>query len=589
MFEHVFASLPEGVATTPPGAALGALLERVDPRAVSPHDAVTLAAAWRRQLSHHEARFALAAREAALAEPDRPGGRREGYGEFSTDELRAVLVESRTRVATLLGQADTAIAAIPELWAAWDAGRIDTDRVRICVTWTASLSGEHARRVVLAVLPEAPRLTLSGLIERIQQIATALDPAWAARLYARARRQRRVRARHTAAGTLNLSGLDLPLDAGALSVAHVETLVLRAKASGHPGLLDTIRADVYLALLGPHPQGWDDDALIAHVVAHADPADPPGRTTPRHVGAHGPGPGGGTSRSERTSNDPAPDGPAPAGGLRAGRVELRVGLLTLLGLDEKPGTMPGYGVVHAPFARQFARQLCGAQWRVAITDDHGHLLAALTTRRRPHGYRTTPGQPTAARPVLELHISRSELDRVREPGAWGEVLADLREQLQVWTGPPSTPQDARRRFPSAALARWTRMRDRTCVFPPCRASAKGTDIDHTRAVTHGGTTVEHNLGAVCRHDHRLKHDAGWRLTQPTPGHFTWTSPTGHTYDRPRRPVTPHLPDPEAFGHRSTTTPTEFATDDPVWTADPYPAGRSPGRPPPDPAEDEPPF
>src|ERR671910_1290757 len=119
MFEHVFAPLPEGVATPPPGAALGALLEQVDPRTVSPHDTVVLARAWRRQLSHHEARFALAAREAALADPDRPGGRREGYGEFCADELRAVLHESRTRVGKLLGQAHTAIEAIPELWAAW--------------------------------------------------------------------------------------------------------------------------------------------------------------------------------------------------------------------------------------------------------------------------------------------------------------------------------------------------------------------------------------------------------------------------------------------------------------------------------------
>ncbi|MFC5142321.1 hypothetical protein ACFPK1_29125 [Actinomycetospora rhizophila] len=197
MFEQLFASLPEGLAAAPPGAALGALLEQVDPRAVSPHDTVVLTAAWRRQLSHHEARFALVAREAALADPDRPGGRREGYGEFCTDELRVVLAESRTRVSKLLGQAETAIAAIPELWAAWDAGQIDTDRVRICVTWTASLSAGHARRVIVRVLPEAPRLTLSGLIERIQQLATAIDPQWAARLYDNARRQRRVRARRT--------------------------------------------------------------------------------------------------------------------------------------------------------------------------------------------------------------------------------------------------------------------------------------------------------------------------------------------------------------------------------------------------------
>ena len=307
MFEQVFASLPEGLATTPPGATLGALLEQVDPRAVSPHDSVTLALAWRRQLSHHEARYARAAREAALADPDLPGGRREGYGEFGADELRVALVESRTRVSKLLGQAQTAIEAIPELWAAWDAGLIDTDRVRLCVTWTSSLSAEHAASVVRRVLPEAPALTLAGLIERLQQLATALDPLWAERLYENSRRQRRVRARRTESGTVNLSGLDLPLDAGALSTAHVEALALRAKALGHPGLIDTIRADIYLALLSPRPEGWDDDALVAHVAANACPTDPRGRRAPVHVG--GPPPAGepADDHAEAEPGDAEPD------------------------------------------------------------------------------------------------------------------------------------------------------------------------------------------------------------------------------------------------------------------------------------------
>ncbi|MEJ2864153.1 hypothetical protein [Actinomycetospora flava] len=640
MFEQVFASLPEGVATTPPGAALGALLEQVDPRAVSPHDAVILAGAWRRQLSHHEARFALVAREVALADPDRPGGRREGYTEFSTDELRVVLSESRTRVSKLLGQADTAIAAIPELWAAWDAGRIDTDRVRLCVTWTSSLSAEHARAVVLAVLPEAPRLTLSGLVERLQQVATGLDPGWAAKLYDNARRQRRVRARRTETGTVNLSGLDLPLDAGALSTAHVETLALRAKAAGHPGLIDTVRADIYLALLSPRPAGWDDDALVAHVVAHADPTDPRGRRAPQHVGAHGPRPGGDTRPTDRDpgpgpgpgqpepdepeagepeagepeagqpeagqpepdepeagqpepdepeagepeagepeAGEPAVAGPRPTMSRRA-RIEMRIGLLTLLGYDEKPGIMPGYGVIHSVFARGFARQLCHAEWRVAVTDDHGHLLAALVTRRRPTGYRTTPERRRpAARPVLELHITEQELTRsMREPGMWAPVLDDLRAQFRAWTGPPDSPAEARRRFPSAALARWIRSRDRTCVFPPCRASSLVTDIDHTRAVTDRGQTLEDNLDPLCGHDHLLKHEGGWRLEQPAPGHFVWTSPTGHSYPRPPRPVTPDIPEPGRYRHRSSTNPPELAGDAPLWTNDPYPAGPPAGRP-----------
>src|ERR1017187_561891 len=34
---------------------------------------------------------------------------------------------------------------------------------------------------------------------------------------------------------------------------------------------------------------------------------------------------------------------------------------------------------------------------------------------------------------------------------------------------------------------------------------------------------------VCRHDHRTKQAPGWTLTQPRPGHMTWTTPSGSTY------------------------------------------------------------
>ncbi len=597
MVEQVFASLPEGIATTPPGATLGALLEQVDPRAVSPHDAVTLTLAWRRQLSHHEARYARAAREAALADPDLPGGRREGYGEFGADELRVALVESRTRVSKLLGQAQTAIEAIPELWAAWDAGLIDTDRVRLCVTWTSSLSAEHAAHVVRRVLPEAPALTLAGLIERLQQLATALDPLWAERLYENSRRQRRVRARRTESGTVNLSGLDLPLDAGALSTAHVEVLALRAKAQGHPGLIDTIRADIYLALLSPRPEGWDDNALVAHVAANACPTDPRGRHAPVHVG--GPPPAGepADDHAEPGGAEPGHAGPddtddervSPThlrgGGTRRSRIELRVGLLTLLGADEKPGFLPGYGVVHAPFARNFARQLCAAEWRVAVTDEEGRLIAALLTRRRPPGFATTPTDvpPIVPRPVVELHVRESELAtmRLHDHPAWVPLLTDLQEQLRAWRPPePRTPDDARGRVPPAALARWIQMRDRTCVFPPCRASALTADIDHTVAVVHDGLTVGANLDAMCRHDHRVKHEAGWHLAQPEAGTFVWTSPTGHSYERPSRRLIPDVPDPAPGRYRSSTTPEGLASDEPIWTDDPYPDDAHTGRPPP---------
>ena len=54
-------------------------------------------------------------------------------------------------------------------------------------------------------------------------------------------------------------------------------------------------------------------------------------------------------------------------------------------------------------------------------------------------------------------------------------------------------------------------------------------LDHTRPYADGGLTCRCNLGGFCRHDHILKHLPGWHVTQPAPGTFHWTTPTGRTY------------------------------------------------------------
>ena len=68
-------------------------------------------------------------------------------------------------------------------------------------------------------------------------------------------------------------------------------------------------------------------------------------------------------------------------------------------------------------------------------------------------------------------------------------------------------------------------------------------MDHTEDHGRGGETVEENLAPACRHDHRGKHEAGWRLEQPTPGHLRWTSRLGHTYNIEPKPIIQPLPDP----------------------------------------------
>jgi len=206
--------------------------------------------------------------------------------------------------------------------------------------------------------------------------------------------------------------------------------------------------------------------------------------------------------------------------------------------------------------------------------------------------RRTPGPGPAARGVIELHIDAgtlAELDPAEHP-TWAALITDLQTQLTTRRPDAREATPGTERFPDAALARLIEMRDRECVFIGCGMPALRSDIDHTRAVLDGGATFEDNLGALCRHDHRLKHDGGWHLTPPHPGWFEWTSRTGTTHPRPPRPVVQHLPDPDPVpeDQHSRWRPVEYAADSqPLWTDDPTTGPDPP--PPPAPNDDEPPF
>jgi Domain of unknown function (DUF222) len=117
--------------------------------------------------------------------------------------------------------------------------------------------------------------------------------------------------------------------------------------------------------------------------------------------------------------------------------------------------------------------------------------------------------------------------------------------------------------PPQDLADHVIARDRTCRFPTCAWPAASSDLDHT--VPHPeGPTSSHNLGPLHRSHHNGKTRRLWRLCQPDPGRFIWTSATGHVYEvdpeevgpiidddrhdirRDRRPPDPSDPDPPPF-------------------------------------------
>ena len=155
-----------------------------------------------------------------------------------------------------------------------------------------------------------------------------------------------------------------------------------------------------------------------------------------------------------------------------GGVELRIDLDTLAGLTEHPGEIAGYGPVIADIARKVAAEQDNAQWRWTVTDPAtGQALHNGTTGRRP---------TTSQRRTVEA-------------------------------------------------------RNQTCIFPGCRMPAIDCDLDHTTRWADGGETTIDNLTPLCRHDHRIRHQAGWNH-QPLPGgDHQWTTKLGHTYTTSGQP------------------------------------------------------
>ncbi|HEY2190709.1 MAG TPA: HNH endonuclease signature motif containing protein, partial [Actinomycetospora sp.] len=239
------------------------------------------------------------------------------------------------------------------------------------------------------------------------------------------------------------------------------------------------------------------------------------------------------------------------------RVAIRLGLRTVMGLDQRPGDIPGQGPVCSSTARAlaWARTRTDTAWRLQLYDDHGHLEYLLTIRPPTRG--SPPADRRRRRHIVELTAHTRELDdllagtgiptglEVLDPGALtlltraGQALAAARARPPE-QHPALSRADAHRRRPGDELARWVQARDRTCRCPGCTRQATGTDLDHTLAWDDGGQTMADDLGVLCEADHLFKHDptTGWTVTQPHPGTFVWTAPTGR-----RHVITPERYDP----------------------------------------------
>jgi hypothetical protein len=391
-----------------PGADVITPLTAIDPARLDPAGRIDLLIALERQLA-----WLAAAQQRVLASLD--GVALDWAGKESIDyteeQVAAALRLSPGQAADRLAVARTLVDRLPATLGLLERGEVTYLHTRRLAEAVIPFDAQTAGKVEERVLPRAGEQTVGQFSATLRRAVIAVDPRRAEQRHDDALAERRVVFTAQPDGVTELWAL-LPADGAALIQAVLDSLAA-PKTPGETRTADQRRADCLVD-------------VFARVLG--DPA------LPEHHGRH------------------------PA-------VQVTVPASTLLGCDELPADLDGYGPITAAMARRIAADPTGT-WRRLLTDPAtGALLDYGRATYRP---------PTA----LTEH-----------------VIA----------------------------------RDKTCVFPGCTTPARRCDLDHDRPWTAGGDTAAHNLHPLCRRHHRAKHDAGWHHLHHPDGTHHWTAPTGHTY------------------------------------------------------------
>jgi len=272
----------------------------------------------------------------------------------------------------------------------------------------------------------------------------------------------------------------------------------------------------------------------------------------------------------------------PRGPVGGSLLDLTVPWRTLAGLIAEPALLTRLGPVTPQTARRLAEAAAtdqGTEWKVIVTDSRGRAIAVtrvVRARSRCHGAEepagligrvtlTVPvnlalggsallGAPAMSTAGLGTYPAAesgpgpgptsSAAGRAGHPDSLGEILAaalhaarraaaiaeaETAEEASLGIGRCAHRKSSPAYRPPPRLREFVAARDQTCRYPVCRQPASRADQDHTIPHDQGGRTCDCNLGGACRTHHRIKQRPGWRLVQPEPGTFVWSTPAGRTY------------------------------------------------------------
>ncbi|MFD1506860.1 DUF222 domain-containing protein [Georgenia yuyongxinii] len=367
----------------------------------------------------------------------------------------------------------------PRVADALATGKVDVNKAKVLLHTTPGLPDAELRRIHDTLLPDAATLTGPQLRDKLRHAALLVDPDAVAKRHAKSFADRTVTIEPAYDGMSWVSALLRCDDAEAVRT-YVDALGTAAKASGDRRTADQRRADAFRDLFRTLlDRGLDLDGAELPMFARRRP-----------------------------------------------HLQVTIGAGSLLGLDDQPGLLAGYGPISADLAREIATD---ATWQALFTD-------------------ATTGEVTAVG------------TKVYRPGI---VLA------------------------RTVIARDVTCTFMGCRMPAYRCDLDHTpEYDATKAATVQQTRLD-TLYARCRSHHGAKTIKARHVERdPETGDSIWTAPTGHQYrrraDKPPGTTPPDPPDSTSRGAPVTAKP---PPPDPM----PPPRPRASGTPAEAGADDPPPF
>ncbi len=319
---------------------------------------------------------------------------------WAPDEIGLALTLSRGTASARLERSVRLAEVLRATLAAWDQGRIDQAKVNAIPDATLALSDTAAQAVQDRVLSKAPTQTVAQLRAALERAVIAADPAAADTRHGKAYRQRRVALNPDRDGMASLWAL--------LSAPDAVTCYgwLTALARGLPAAdtrgMDARRADLLVALLTGNllvrPPTGDDTHPAGERLAGCETAggNPACRaTTGCEMAAADRGDGsiGATVPLDR-SDLLAPVAPAKP------LVHLVMPLTTLVGADDSPVELTGYGPLPPALARTIAADAVGKR-----------LITGHCYHSQPFDYRPEPDLVAAIAALDQAALDQAARDR----------------------------------------------------------------------------------------------------------------------------------------------------------------------------------